>query len=184
MASTFRNIGCNTFTSHFSYYYLPGDSKLDSLEAKGNHFAHISARNIAFKRINSSQISVMVQRDISPNDNFLTFKLAREAQRLASEKEKQDGKFKNYWFDKKRKLWFRLTNNPVLLKYPLFTTVHTLNHWSTNKMTAVMNQHRWGNTKKATKSIYLTCPTCLKYNPRSEKWISYNLLWLIDINMF
>ena len=43
----------------------------------------------------------MAQRDISSNDNVE--KLAKEAQPLALEKEKQDWKF-NCWFDKKRKL--------------------------------------------------------------------------------
>ena len=62
-------------------------SKLDSLETKGNHLAAISARNAALKMTNNSQISVMVQRDIFPNDNLE--ELATEAQQLASEKEKQ-----------------------------------------------------------------------------------------------
>ena len=57
---------------------IPGHSKLDSLEAKGNHLAAISARNAALKGTNGSQTSVMVQRDISPNDNLE--KLARKAQ--------------------------------------------------------------------------------------------------------
>ena len=43
----------------------------------------------------------MVQSDIFPNDNFK--KLAREAQQLTLEKEKQDWKFNNFWLDKKRK---------------------------------------------------------------------------------
>ena len=45
---------------------------------------------------------------------------------------------------KKKKLWFGLNNNPVLsetLKFPLLTTVHELNHWSTDKMTAFLNHH-------------------------------------------
>ena len=45
-------------------------SKLDSLEAKGSNLADISARNAALKGTNHSQISLMVQRDIFPNDNF------------------------------------------------------------------------------------------------------------------
>ena len=45
----------------------------------------------------------MVQRDISLNDNLE--KLAKEAQQLALEKEKQDWKL-NCWFDKMRKLRF------------------------------------------------------------------------------
>ena len=45
-------------------------SKLDSLEAKGNHLADIFARNVVFKGTNSSQTSVMVQTDISPNENL------------------------------------------------------------------------------------------------------------------
>ena len=42
----------------------------------------------------------MVQSFISLNDNFR--KLVREAQQLTSEEEKQDWKFNNYWFDKKK----------------------------------------------------------------------------------
>ena len=79
-------------------FYLPalaiinilGHSKLDSLEAKGNDFADISVGNAALK----VAMSILLDpRDISPNGNLE--KLAREAQRLASEKEKQDWKFKN-----------------------------------------------------------------------------------------
>ena len=44
-----------------------GHSKLDSLEAKENHFADISVRSAALKGTKSNQISVMIQRDISPN---------------------------------------------------------------------------------------------------------------------
>ena len=40
----------------------------------------------------------MVQRATSPNNNLET--LAKEAQRLASEKENQDWEFNNYWYDR------------------------------------------------------------------------------------
>ena len=63
-------------------------SELDSLETKGNHLADISSRNDGLKGTNNSQTSVMVQRDFFPSNNLE--KLAREAQQLASEKEKQD----------------------------------------------------------------------------------------------
>ena len=124
-----------------------GRSKLDSLEAKGNHLADISTRNAALKGNNSSQTSFLVQRDISPNDNLE--KLAREAQQLALEKEKQDLKFNNCWFDKKTKLWFGPDNDPVLpetLKFPLLTTAHAFNHWSTDKMIPFVSQDWWGDT--------------------------------------
>lgn len=45
-----------------------GHSKLDLLEAEGNHLADISKRNAALKGISRSQISVMVQRDTPPNE--------------------------------------------------------------------------------------------------------------------
>lgn len=57
---------------------IMGHSKLDSLEAKRNHIALISVRNAALKGTTSSQICVIVQRIISPNDNFK--KLTREVQ--------------------------------------------------------------------------------------------------------
>ena len=130
-----------------------GHSKFDSPEARGNHLADISARNASLKEPNNSQTSVIVQRDTSPNDNLE--KLAREAQQLVSEKEKQDWKFNNCWLDKKRKLWFGPNNNPVLpetLKFLLITIVPAINHWSTNKMIAFMNKYWWKNVKKTAKS--------------------------------
>ena len=48
---------------------IPGHLKLDSLEARENHFADISARNDVLKGTNSSQTTVMVQRNISLKDN-------------------------------------------------------------------------------------------------------------------
>ena len=78
---------------------VPGHSKRDSLEAKENHLVDTSTRNAALKEINSSQNSVMVQSDISPDHNLE--KLVKKAQLLASEKENQDWKFNNCWFDKR-----------------------------------------------------------------------------------
>ena len=48
---------------------IPGHSKLDSLEAKGKHLADTSRKNAAVKGANSSQSSLMVQRDASVNDS-------------------------------------------------------------------------------------------------------------------
>ena len=66
---------------------IPEHSKLDSLEVRGNHLADNSARNAALRGTDSTQGSVMVQRDISLNNNLE--KLAIEVQQLALEKEKQ-----------------------------------------------------------------------------------------------
>ena len=177
-----------------------GHSKLDFLDARVNHLADNKVRNAALKGTNSSQTSVMIQRDISTNDNLE--KMAGEAQQLASEKGKQIWKLPNCWFDKKRKLWFGQNNNPVLpetVKFPLLTPIHALNLWSTdirwrrrwqptpvflpgelhgqwslgaaesrtqlNDYTrnswqiALMNQHWWRNSDKATKGVRLTCYT-------------------------
>lgn len=113
---------------------IPGHSKLDFLEAKGNHLADTPAKNAALKGANSSQTSVVVQKDTSPNDSLE--KLVRKGQQSAPEKEKQDWKFYNCRFDKKRKLWFGPNNNPFLpetLKFSLLTTVHALNHCTETK---------------------------------------------------
>ena len=70
---------------------------------------------------------------------------------------------------KKKKLWFAPNNNLVLLetlKFPLLSTVHALNHWSTEKIVAFMDQYQWGNISKATKSAYFTYSTCSKYDRR------------------
>lgn len=60
-----------------------------TLEVKENHLADIFARNAVCKTTRSSQTSIMMQRDISPNDNLE--KLAGEAQQLASGKENKIG---------------------------------------------------------------------------------------------
>lgn len=75
-----------TFTAELAVIKIPGCSKLGPLEAKGNHLADPSRRNVAVKGNGSSQTSVKVQRDISPNDNIE--KWGSVAQKLASEKEK------------------------------------------------------------------------------------------------
>ena len=66
---------------------------------------------------------------------------------------------------RKEKLQFGLYNIlalPETLKFPFLTTIRALNHWSTDKIKAFMNQF-WGeNINKAAKIAYFTCP---KYNP-------------------
>lgn len=52
-------------------FYHSGHSKLDYLEARGNHLANISARNAAFKRTMSYQTSV-IPKGYFPNDNRKT----------------------------------------------------------------------------------------------------------------
>lgn len=62
----------------------------------------------------------------------------------------------NCWFDKKRKLWFGPNDNQVVpeaIKFSLHTIICLISK---------INQYLWGN--KATKSAYLSCPTCLKFN--------------------
>lgn len=62
----------------------------------------------------------MVQKHIFPNDNL--GKLAREAQQLASEKEKQD------WKSNQRKLWFKTNSNPIPPKIKIPTpNYHNMN---------------------------------------------------------
>ena len=59
---------------------FPTYSKLECLKVKGIHFTDTSAMTVALKMIKSSQTSVMVQREYSPNDNLDT--LAGETQQL------------------------------------------------------------------------------------------------------
>lgn len=102
---------------------VPGHSKHDFLEAKGNHFADISTKKAALQGTNN-QTSVIVQRDVSPNEDLE--KLARGAQQLASGKEIQNWRSNNSWFYRKRELQFVSNNNLVLpetLKVLLLTTV-------------------------------------------------------------
>lgn len=64
---------------------------------------------------------VMVQRAISLNNNLET--LAKEAQRLASEKENQDWEFNNYWYDRESSGLDQITTQSYQrLKFPLLTT--------------------------------------------------------------
>lgn len=46
----------------------------------------------------------------------------------------------------KSNLWFHPNNHlilPEILKFPLLTTVHRLNHWSTDKITVLRDTIDW-----------------------------------------
>lgn len=102
-----------------------GHSILDSLEAKGNYFVDISIKNAFLIDTNSSQTSVIVQENVSPNNNLE--KLARKKQQLASEKDKKKIGNSNVGLAKKKRFWFRANNNPVLLETLKFLI---LNHYT------------------------------------------------------
>ena len=136
MALMFRNYW-------MQYFYIAILSRIkilehimfDSLEAKENHLADISARNAIFKGTNNSQTSVIIHRDISSNDT-LEKTGYRRLKIGFSKRKKQDWKCDNCLFGKKRKVWFG-SNNSVLsetLKNPLLITVHTPNQWFIDKM--------------------------------------------------
>ena len=83
----------------------------------------------------------MVQRDISSSDSFKNW--LEKPKNWPQEKKNKIGNSTTVGLIKKRKLWFRPSNNPVLpetVKSPLLTTVHALNHWS-DKMIAFMSQY-------------------------------------------
>lgn len=63
---------------------------------------------------------------------------------------------------------------PEILKFPVPTTVHAMNHGSTDKMINFINQYWWENINKATKSTYFSCPTYPKYNPRKLSTYIFN----------
>lgn len=65
---------------------IPRQPKFDSGEAGGDHLATFLKGTLPLKGANSSQTSVMFQKGISPTDHLE--KLSREAQQLASEKDK------------------------------------------------------------------------------------------------
>ena len=92
----------------------------------------------------------------------------QKIKKLVSEKEKQDWKFNNCWFNKKRKLWFGPNNNSMpleTLKFQLLTIVCAFNHWSTDKLIEFMNQYQWENINKIVKSACLICLAYPTYNP-------------------
>lgn len=66
MATMFRNYWMQYFSAVLAIIKILGHSELEFLETKGNVLADISSRNASFKGTNSSQTSVMVQKDISP----------------------------------------------------------------------------------------------------------------------
>ena len=88
---------------------IPGHSKLDSLEAQENHFADISIRNATLKGTKSNQISVTIQRNISPNDN-----LGNWLEKPNSWPQKRKSKIENTQFLvwKKEKLLIRTKYHP------------------------------------------------------------------------
>lgn len=114
-----------------------GRSRLNSLEARVIQLTDISTKYAVFREINS-QVSVMVQEDVLLNENL--DKLTTDVQQLGPERRNNTGnliivssiKIKNY------------PNNdlalPESLKFPILTTIHELNHWSTDKIITLMNQ--------------------------------------------
>lgn len=100
-----------------------GHSKLDSLEAKGNHLANSSTRNAAFKET----IPLAWSKEISPNDDLE--KLAGETQQLASEKKNKIGNPTIVLMKSKSSGAGQIaTQSYQRLKSPLLTTIHALKH--------------------------------------------------------
>lgn len=131
----------------------------------------LPTRNCAFKGTNLS----LVQRGISPNSNLE--KLAREASQLVSEKEKQDWKSNNCWFDKKRKAWFRPNRTPVLWLY----NFHSRLLWMHETLGPLQNDSMHGSLlvwrlNKAGESTCLIFPTCPKDNQGSFFPLPPNIL--------
>ena len=86
-----------------------------------------------------------------------------------------------------------------MLKSPLFITVYSLDHRSTDQMIVFMNQYWWGNINMVvqvpTSLVPLSKQGSLFMMPlgilnrlidysRSGKWISYSSLILMDIHIF
>ena len=65
-------------------------SELDPLEAEGNHLVDTPAMNATLKGTKSSQTSVMIQRDISPNDNLVNW-----LEKLNNQPQKKKNKIRN-----------------------------------------------------------------------------------------
>lgn len=91
----------------------PGHSKSGFLEAKGNHLTRNPAKNATLLR-SINQTSVIVQKATPPGEDLR--ELAREVQRLASEREKQNWKIKRCWYCEVKGLWFGPSNKLVLPK--------------------------------------------------------------------
>lgn len=77
-----------------AFVKIPGHATLNSLEAKENHLADISAKNATYKGTNG-QTSVTVQRNAPQNGDLE--KWTRNAQQLISEKEKRYWKSSKCW---------------------------------------------------------------------------------------
>ena len=113
----------------------------------------------------------MVQRDISQNGNLE--KLAQRANSWPQKRKKQDWKFSNCLIKRESSGLDQITTQSYQrVKSPLLTTVQALNQRSTDTMIAFMNQYWWENNNKATKSAYLTCPTCPNYNPKKPIYMA------------
>ena len=84
------------------------------------------------------------------------------------------------WFDKKNSSLGQITIQPPpeILRFSLLTIGHALNHRSTDKMRAFMNQHWWGNIHKAAESVHLARPTCLTCPNTIQAGTSLAVWWL------
>lgn len=146
------------------------------------------------------QTPIMVHKTTSPGDDL--GELTKDIQQLAPKKEKQNWRSKRCWCHQEKKLWFWLLVLPENLKFPLITTVHELNHWSTNKMIMIMNPHWWKTSARHKNVFILLVPSVLNLtegnssilppnilvypmnHSRFGKWISYNCPHLIHISIF
>ena len=79
-------IGRNTLPAALAIIKIPRHSKSDYPEAKESQLTDISTSNAAVKGTDSSQSSVVIQRNISAKDNLEN--LARKNLELALEEEK------------------------------------------------------------------------------------------------
>lgn len=111
----------------------------------------------------NSQVFVMVQEDVLLNDNL--DKLTADAQQLAPVRRNDIG---NLIIVSSLKIKNNPNNDlalPEILKFPILTTIHALNHWSADKIIILMNQCWLENLIRPQKVPTLACFTCPKYNP-------------------
>lgn len=122
--------------------------------------------------------SVPVPRDVVPSDNLQNS--TRDTQQLAPEREKQNktGNLFIVGSIKRGNSGSNRINNlalPEILNFPLLASIHALNHWSTDKMIVLVNQHWRRKINKAAKSAYFTYPpvqSAIQGN-LFALWISY-----------
>ena len=179
---------------------IPGHSKSDTLEAKGNQLADVPIHQAALKTY-PVQPQKFPLLSVNPANLMKDFLL--QAQEITMEKEKQIQQ-KERMFDPTIQMWFGPNKKPILpigAQLPLLQQIYQLTHRAPEEMILWGKQYFWKLSPTVAHKSYACCTICPKYNSRKllhgsqghfplpkrplrySNWILFKCHHLKDINI-